>query len=388
MKKFLLFILIVVILGAGAYFSGVDLSFQGLRSAILGEDCTSTQLAANRAEYDKSVSDLAILNSYITLNTCEINGQLATLGKTNFQITTCQRKITLRNNKQTFINGYTTCQASINAGPRILSGAVVNDAGSTFRTLIEQEYGENTHLNESVYNLSMRAQGESYVRELVYELSLPVVNNEVGVTVTKAELSSAKAGTYACAQTLSPTQTDATKRVFLITCRATDGGYQMGVTDNNAAFTVSLNLSVSVITGTGEGTLKFLSGKYSILPAGGTESALTRLYSITQGTLKYVLAYVDSRDLTVTLEAQSNTSSTTIPVRAVFNKLIDIASVTSDDFVLSDNVVSSNLICSNSTDDNNGLRTICTLDLEPTNPSGAADITIDFPAAAAKDRTR
>ncbi len=100
------------------------------------------------------------------------------------------------------------------------------------------------------------------------------------------------------------------------------------------------------------------------------------------------MAYVDPRDLTVTLEAQSNTSSTTIPVRAVFNKLIDIASVTSDDFVLSDNVTSSNLSCTNSTDNDNGLRTICTLDLEPTNPNGAADITIDFPAAAAKDRTR
>lgn len=100
------------------------------------------------------------------------------------------------------------------------------------------------------------------------------------------------------------------------------------------------------------------------------------------------MAYVDPRDLTVTLDAQGNTSSTTIPVRAVFNKLIDISSVTSDDFVLSDNVTSSNLSCTNSTDNDNGLRTICTLDLEPTNPNGAADITIDFPAAAAKDRTR
>jgi hypothetical protein len=46
------------------------------------------------------------------------------------------------------------------------------------------------------------------------------------------------------------------------------------------------------------------------------------------------MAYVDTRDLTVELLAQPNTSSTTIPVRAVFNKLIKESSVGTEDFVV------------------------------------------------------
>lgn len=46
------------------------------------------------------------------------------------------------------------------------------------------------------------------------------------------------------------------------------------------------------------------------------------------------MAYVDTRDLTVELVAQNKTSSTTIPVKAVFNKLINIASVSEDDFMI------------------------------------------------------
>lgn len=377
-----------LIVSAGAvYLSGSGFSFDSLRSAILGDDCTSSQLQANKPEYDKSIADLAILEEYITLNACESDGQINTLGKNNFEIAACQRKLTLKASKKTFVDGYNSCQSSINAGPRILSGSVINDAGATDRTLIEQSEGEDMHLNESVYSLSLRAQGESYVRELVYELSLPVVNSDVGIKITKAEMSSIKSGTYACSQNLAE-QADATKRVYLITCRATDGGYQMGVGDDNAPFTANLNLSVSTISATGEGTLKFISGKYSLLKAGGEEKPLTRVTNITSGVLKYVMAFVDPRDLTVNLVAQNNTSSTVIPVRAEFNKLVDIASVSTDDFVLSDNVSASNLLCSNVADNENGLRTICTIELEPSDTSVGADITVDFAAGSAKDKTR
>jgi hypothetical protein len=133
MKKISIFILLVIIFGGAVYFSGINLSFFGLRSAILSADnCNSALLLSNKAEYDKSVSELAIINSYITLNTCETGGQLTTLGKNNFEIAACERKITLRTNKTTFINGYTACQASVDAGPQILSGTVTNS------NLIEQ----------------------------------------------------------------------------------------------------------------------------------------------------------------------------------------------------------------------------------------------------------
>jgi hypothetical protein len=49
----------------------VDLSFLGLRSAILSADnCNSSLLQSNKAEYEKSTADLAVLNSYIAANGC------------------------------------------------------------------------------------------------------------------------------------------------------------------------------------------------------------------------------------------------------------------------------------------------------------------------------
>lgn len=117
----------------------MDLSFFGLRSAILSEEnCDSSLLLSNKAEYTKSVADLIVINNYITLNACEGNG----FGKTNFEIAACERKITLRNNKTDFVNGYAACQASVDAGPNIRLGSVTNS------TLIEQADGENTHFNE------------------------------------------------------------------------------------------------------------------------------------------------------------------------------------------------------------------------------------------------
>jgi hypothetical protein len=95
--------------------------------------------------------------------------------------------------------------------------------------------------------------------------------------VTKADLTSSKTGTYACSQTLSPTQPDVTKQVFLITCRAVNGGYQIGLNGNTATFATKLNLSVSSISNTGTGTLKFLSGKYSVVATGGDEKLFTKI---------------------------------------------------------------------------------------------------------------
>ncbi len=337
---------------------------------------------SNKAEYDKSVSDLTIINNYISFRTCEVNGQINNLGKNNFEISACQRKITLRDNKKTFVDGYLACQDSVNAGPKILSGTLTN------ATLIEQGDNEATHPNESVYELSLRSQGESYVRELVYELTLPLINNDVGVTITKVELKSAKTGTYACAQSLAPTQTDTTKKVFLITCRAVDGGYQMGINGDTSQFSTSLKFWVSTIAATGEGTLKFLSGKYSIASVGGTEKPLTRINGVTTGTLKYTAALVDPRDLTVELDTLTDTSSTNIPVQAKFNKLINRSTISMNDFVISDNASASNLACTNAPDADNNLRTICTIDLEPNETTGTSNITVDFPAAKVKDYTR
>ncbi len=100
------------------------------------------------------------------------------------------------------------------------------------------------------------------------------------------------------------------------------------------------------------------------------------------------MAYVDPRDLTVSLVAQTDTSSTTIPVRVVFNKLINTASVSLSDFVITGDVSPTNLQCSNTTDNDDALRTICTFDLEVNNIADASAITVDLPAGAVQDKTR
>lgn len=106
--------------------------------------------------------------------------------------------------------------------------------------------------------------------------------------------------------------------------------------------------------------------------------------------MSYTLAYVDTRDLTAEIVAQDNTSSPTIPVQVVFNKLIHIPSISfsSTDFVLSNNVNASNYKCFNTPDNEGNLRTICSFDLTPKNQAVAADITVDFPTGAAQDKTR
>lgn len=100
------------------------------------------------------------------------------------------------------------------------------------------------------------------------------------------------------------------------------------------------------------------------------------------------MAYVDTRDLTLELIAQDETSSTTIPVKAVFNKLINNASVSKSDFVLSGGVTLVNLLCNNATDNDNSLRTICVADLKVTNTKNPTTITVKFPAGKAQDKTR
>lgn len=386
MKKITFFLIVVFGLGGAAYFSGIDLGFLGLRSAILsGDNCSSALLASNKAEYDKSITELETISTYISLNTCEVNGQINTLGKNNFEIAACQRKLNLRKNKTDFTTGYEACQDSVNAGPRVLSGSVLTDSGATSRTLIEQDEKEDMHLNESVYALKFNTQGESYIRELNYEMSLSASNGAPDVNVTKAELTSTRTGSYACAQN-EVVQSDATKKVYAITCRAIGDGYQ-ALVDGSGDFTVNLNLSVSTILATGEGSIKFTGGKFTNTTT-GSERALTRIPNLTPGSIKYVMAYVDPRDLSVDLVAQTNTSSTTIPVKAVFNKLINIASVSTDDFVITGGVTPTNLACSNSTDAENSLRTICSLDLEVDDIKNATTITVDFPAGKAQDKTR
>ncbi len=222
-------------------------------------------------------------------------------------------------------------------------------------------------------------------------MTLPVVNNEVGVTITKADLSSSKTGTYACAQTLAPTQPDPTKQIVLITCRSTDGGYQVGLNGDTTPFTTKLNLYVSTISNTGSANLKFLSGKYSLERTGGVEKPFTKISATVQpGTVSYTMAYVDTRDLTAEIVAQDNTSSPTIPVQVVFNKLVHIPSISfsNTDFVVSNNVNTTNYKCINTPDNEGNLRTICSFDLTPKNQAVAADITVDFPAGAAQDKTK
>lgn len=261
----------------------------------------------------------------------------------------------------------------------------MTDSGSGFRTLIEQDEKEDMHLNESVYALSFRSQAESYIRELTYEMTLSASSGQSDIHVTKAELSSDRTGSYACSQT-EVSQTDVTKKVYTITCRASGDGYNSYV-DGNGEFSVKLNLSVSTILATGEGTIKFTGGKFANTPT-GTEKPFTRVPNLTAGVLKYVMAYVDARELSVDLIAQENTSSTTIPVKAVFNKLINSASVSLDDFVLTGEVTPTNLDCTNSTDAENALRTVCSVDLEIDDIKSPTTITVDFPAGKAQDKTR
>ncbi len=208
-------------------------------------------------------------------------------------------------------------------------------------------------------------------------MSLSATAGNPDIHVTKAELSSTRTGVYGCSQN-EVVQNDATKKIYTITCRAIGNGY-LTMVDGNGEFTINLNLSVSTISATGEGTLKFTGGKF-VTTTAGEEKAFTRLPNIVPGTIKYSMAYVDPRDLTVDIEAQSNTSSTTIPVKAVFNKLINIASVSLDDFVITGEVSPTNLDCTNSTDTENSLRTVCSIDLEVDDIKNPASITVDFPA--------
>jgi hypothetical protein len=77
------------------------------------------------------------------------------------------------------------------------------------------------HLNESVYALNLRSQGEGFIKELSYEMTLSTTGGSPDVNITKAGLSSSRTGLYACSQNLSPTQpTDANKKSYIITCRA------------------------------------------------------------------------------------------------------------------------------------------------------------------------
>jgi len=130
-----------------------------------------------------------------------------------------------------------------------------------------------------------------------------------------------------------------------------------------------------------------MGGKFSTTPA-GTEKEISRIAGVTSGVIKYTMAYVDSRDLTVELNAQEKTSSTTIPVRAVFNKLINTASVTTDDFVIFGDASVANLACANETDSDNALRTVCTLELEINEVANATNLTVDLPAGVVQDKTR
>jgi hypothetical protein len=388
MKK-IVFLLTVIIWGWIVYYSGWTGSFFGLRSAILSEDnCSTSLLQSNKAEYEKSVADLIALNSYITLNTCEASWLINNLGKNDLEIASCQRKINLRKNKTDFTAGYVACQESVNAGPRVLSGSIVADTGSNSRTLIEQGEGEDMHLNESVYALNLRSQGEGFIKELSYEMTLSTTGGSPDVNITKAGLSSSRTGLYACSQNLSPTQpTDANKKSYIITCRAVGDWYETMLENQVSNFTINLNLFVSTITNTNEGTIKFLWGKFSTTSS-GTEKEFTRVNGITTGVIKYIMAYVDTRDLTVELLAQPNTSSTTIPVRAVFNKLIKESSVGTEDFVVTGWVTPTNLECININDTDNTLQTICTIELEIEDIQNATTITVDFPAGAAQDKTR
>jgi hypothetical protein len=115
-------------------------------------------LQNNKEEYDRYITEISALSNYIALNACEVNGQINNMGKNQFEIAACQRKINLRRNKLDFTSGYEACQNSVIAGPRIISGVITADVGTTSRTLIEQDENEDMHLNESVYAVTIKGQ--------------------------------------------------------------------------------------------------------------------------------------------------------------------------------------------------------------------------------------
>jgi len=233
-------------------------------------------LQSNKAEYEKSTTDLIVLNSYIAANNCDTVGTSNTLN--NFQVSSCQRKINLKKNKTDFVNGYTACQESINAGPRVLSASVLTDSGSTSRALLEQDEKEDMHLNEKVYKVDFLAQDVSYIRELRYEMTLSATNSTPDINVPKIELKSNRSGSYACSQAPLENQTDVTKKIYIITCRAVGDGYKTFI-NNDGKMSVYLDLSVSTILSSGQGNIKFLGGKFSTTPT-NTERDISRIANV------------------------------------------------------------------------------------------------------------
>jgi len=134
----------------------------------------------------------------------------------------------------------------------VLSGNVSTDSGASHRTLIEQEENEDMHVNESVYSLSLRSQGEAYIKELNYEMTLSATGGNPDINVTKAELSSTRSGTYACSKNEMTTGENVTDKKYTITCRAVGDGYQTMVDGESTNFNINLDLSVSTILSSGQ----------------------------------------------------------------------------------------------------------------------------------------
>ena len=98
--------------------------------------------------------------------------------------------------------------------------------------LLEQDEKEDMHLNKDVYKIDFQAQDVSYIRELRYEMALSATNGTSDINITKIEVNSDRAGSYACSLSPAANQTDMTKRVYTVTCRAVDDGYNTYI-DNN-----------------------------------------------------------------------------------------------------------------------------------------------------------
>lgn len=240
------------------------------------------------------------------------------------------------------------------------------------------------YLNEKVYKVDFLAQDVSYIRELRYEMALSATNGVTDINIPKVEIKSNRSGSYACSQAPVENQTDTTKKIYIISCRATGDGYKTFI-NNDGKVTVYLDISVSTILESGQGTIKFIGGKFNTSPT-NPERDISRLTDVNSGTLTYTKAFVDERDLTVELSSQNKTSSTTIPVKAIFNKLINQSSVTKSDFVLTGGVTMTNLSCSSATDQDNSLRTVCIASLKVNNTKKPATITVDFPKDKAEDK--
>lgn len=88
------------------------------------------------------------------------------------------------------------------------------------------------HLNKDVYKVDFRAQDVSYIRELRYEIALSATNSLSDINITKSELTSDRSGSYGCSMSPTADQTNTTKKVYTITCRAVDDGYNT-YADNN-----------------------------------------------------------------------------------------------------------------------------------------------------------